>query len=171
MGNDDGDDTPIQLRWTVAGCVVAVGLMVLAGLWGAPRTIQSPLDRIFYWSFVVFAVGLAELFVLLIVLTILGRLDLTQVFRDKEHLKLSAKAETLKQATVSLSRLQAFLWTLVVMTVFLHSAATHPADGIPTVPPRPAPDGHQRRRLPRRQTPQRAALGPSGQDRRSGRRR
>ncbi len=129
MGDEDNaKQRPWWANWMVVPCVVAVGVMVAAGIWATPEKSMSALDRIFFWSFVVFAIGLAELFVVLIVLTILGKLQLTQVFRDKEHLKV-------KEATLSLSRLQAFLWTLVVMTVFFHSAATHPGEGIPTIPP------------------------------------
>lgn len=127
----------MQRNLAIIACGIAVGLMIAAGLWAAPSKAYSPLDRIFYWSFVVFAVGLAELFVLLVVLTIRGKLDLTQVFKDKEQIQPDGKdtIEKLKQATVSLSRLQAFLWTLVVMIVFFHAAATHPGEGIPTIPP------------------------------------
>jgi hypothetical protein len=119
----------------VAASVTAVAIMLVAGVWASPAAGSSPLDRVFFWSFVVFAVGLSELFVLLVVMAIRGHVDLTQVFRDKERVKTPHGASAWERTTLSLSRLQAFLWTLVVMTVFFHRAVRHPEAGIPTIPP------------------------------------
>lgn len=121
-------------------------------------------DRILSWSFAVFAVGLAELFVLFVILSVIGKIDLAQAFYDKpvgeETAAATAEAEQLdKTATkararqpgaakeevstpvpvatppVSLARLQAFLWTLLVMTIYFHRVVKDGSNGLPAIPP------------------------------------
>jgi hypothetical protein len=100
-------------------------------------------DKVLFGSFVVFAVGLAELFLLLIALTVMGRINLARAFQDKRDLpdsKDDSEAARYVRAvvgrgSVSLSRLQAFLWTLVVLTTYFHRAVTDQSDQLPSIPP------------------------------------
>ena len=130
-------------------------------------------DRILSWSFVVFSVGLAELFLLFVVLSVLGKIDLAAAFYDKgpdadppppapgqeaseggedesqpqpaspakappaDPAKKPSGKRRRKQDTppVSLSRLQAFMWTLVVMTIYFHRVVKDENNGLPTIPP------------------------------------
>jgi hypothetical protein len=154
--------------------VAAVGLMLAVGAKADPGTGKLA-DRILIWAFVVFAVGLSELFVLFVVSAIRGRIDLTRVFLDKlvdvppaqaSEAPISAPAlppagssSAIEPAdpgaekqpppprahpsgggedskpTVSLSRLQAFAWTLVVMIVYFHRVVTNETGELPAIPP------------------------------------
>lgn len=126
----------------------AKGVIILAMLvsmvwfgWIADPSRENPAvafaDRILSWSFVVFSVGLAELFVLLVVLTVLGKVDLPSTFFDKEPdpAKTSALSSRLAAPAISLSRLQAFMWTLVVMTAYFHRVVKDGSGSLPAIPP------------------------------------
>jgi hypothetical protein len=143
--------------------VAAVGLMIAVGARADPGTGKLA-DRILIWSFVVFAVGLSELFVLFVVSAIRGKIDLSRAFLDKpldinpspppstalrgqesstEGTAAASIAEPpLRTALsgddgkpmVSLSRLQAFAWTLVVMIIYFHRVVTNQTGELPTIP-------------------------------------
>jgi hypothetical protein len=126
-----------RYRW--ATVFVAALMIGFVAVWADPgKARASPVERIFLWTFLIFSVGLAELFLLFVGLTILGRIDLTKAFEDKDRDAtegaLPARSEARLGAVVSLSRLQAFLWTLIVMCVFFH-AAVKAGGAIPTIPP------------------------------------
>lgn len=89
-------------------------------------------DKVLLWTFTVFAIGAAQLFVLLILLSIWGRIDLPRVFQDKSEAITAVKDAT---PSVSLSRLQAFMWTLVLMVVYFHRVVADDKNRIPAVPP------------------------------------
>jgi hypothetical protein len=183
---------------------IAVFLLALAGMgcgiWVADSALATsagggeaqplhPLDRILMWAFVIFVVGLAELFVLLVLLAVFGRIDLGSMFREKEAAGPTRQAPALPSpaggqsgdialqsdqdggkneggsasnersagaagpstppsaeppyvatvtSSVSLSRLQAFLWTLIVLVIYFHEAVRRKLDGLeglPEVPP------------------------------------
>ncbi|HET9233942.1 MAG TPA: hypothetical protein VFP10_07375 [Candidatus Eisenbacteria bacterium] len=105
-----------------------LGSMFLFGNYADPGAKYSFVDRVLTWTFVVFAVGSAELFVLLVILSIMGRLDIADAFRDK------IGTDAGKSPAVSLSRLQAFLWTLLVMIVFFHRVVKNGSENLPTIP-------------------------------------
>jgi hypothetical protein len=124
-------------------------------------------DRILSWSFAVFAVGSASLFVLLVILTVIGRIDLAQAFYDKpageegaaaeEGGKDNARKTGVKKAgakadagaddekpsasasnstpPVSLARLQAGLWTTLIMTIYFHRVVKDTTNSLPAIPP------------------------------------
>jgi len=163
--------------------IVMLGSMLYFGHASDPGKNAVFADRILAWSFAVFAVGLAELFVLFVVLSVLGKIDLAQAFYDKDpgaappeppveepaedaeapiqdpqqpddaegkpaaDNKVSAllppkapkndpqSANAPETPSVSLSRLQAFMWTLVVMTIYFHRVVKDGANGIPPIPP------------------------------------
>jgi len=138
--------------------VAILGSMVFFGFKADPGKGAEFADRILSWSFVVFSVGLAELFVLFVVLAVLGRIDLPQAFYEKVFESESDEstadqndgdAATPRKArvrqggtsrkagspAVSLSRLQAFMWTLVIMTVYFHRVVKDQDNGLPTLPP------------------------------------
>jgi hypothetical protein len=120
----------------VAKGVIAVsmlGSMFIFGRATDPGSDAPFADRILTWSFVVFTVGMAELFVLFVVLSVIGKIDLAEAFRDKD-----GKAENTRpssKAPVSLSRLQAFMWTLVVVSIYFHRVVRDQSDGLPSIPP------------------------------------
>jgi hypothetical protein len=128
------------------GVAVALGLMAAAIWWvEASFPIGTPLDHIFRWSFVIFSVGFAELFISFVVLTILGRIDLARAFEDKDGTGSAPEppvdggarpyfASMRGRGAVSLSRLQAFLWTLVIVTSYFYKVASRPSDGLPSIP-------------------------------------
>lgn len=148
------------LLWGTAKAVIIVsilGSMVVFGIWADPGKGALFADRILSWSFVVFSVGLAELFVLFVVLTVLGKIDLSQAFFEKvfetepeappaeqdDGDETTARKPRVRQGStdrkaggpaVSLSRLQAFMWTLVIMTVYFHRVVKDKENGLPTLP-------------------------------------
>ena len=138
----DSDGLPMTVRVPALAALLGIPVVVLALTW--PLVDGGIADRILFCSFVVFAVGLAELFLLLIALAVLGKIQLAAVFQDKENLPLDAGGSKDQESrfvravagrgTVSLSRLQAFLWTLVVMTTYFHRAVTHQGEGLPSIP-------------------------------------
>jgi hypothetical protein len=111
-------------------CIVG---MVVIGVLTDPGSRVGPVNRLFFWTFVAFSVGLVELFVLFISLAITGRIDLPKVFQDKEAPGALDSESVTK--SVSLARLQAFLWTLVVMCIYFHQAVVNGKDELPPVPP------------------------------------
>jgi hypothetical protein len=119
--------------------IASVALMLAVGARIDPGTTRL-VDRVLVWSFVVFVVGLSELFVLFVIAAIRGRVDLVQVFMDKvpgepTATTVGAPAEL---PQISLSRLQVFLWTLIVMIVYFHRVVTNVAakiNELPTIPP------------------------------------
>lgn len=147
---------------------LALFLFALAGMYLAieglpPEKDITGVDRMLYWSFVVFVVGLGELFVLLIMLAVFGKIDLAMAFMDKDGLPSApkpgggkpsdtqtdptaptsqgpaggAEASPYVAATtgsVSLSRLQAFLWTLIILVLYFHEAVRHKLDGLDGLP-------------------------------------
>ena len=137
--------------------VTAVGLMLAVGAKADPGG-KEFVDRILIWAFVVFTVGLSELFLLFVVAAILGRIDLSQAFLDKSLEQPQTPVSTTVTDTdaptaaeaipvdpaapagpaaagVSLSRLQAFAWTLVVMIVYFHRVVASRGSGeLPTIP-------------------------------------
>jgi len=160
--------------------IVMLGSMLYFGHASDPGKTAVFADRILAWSFAVFAVGLAELFVLFVVLSVLGKIDLAQAFYDKAPddapaepaaegsaddaeepvndpeqpeapqgkaaldnnapappppKKEAEPANAPETPPVSLSRLQAFMWTLVVMTIYFHRVVKDGANGIPPIPP------------------------------------
>ncbi len=119
---------PRNVRLALIG--LGIALMALVCWWLDPGTRSSALDRIFLWTFAVFCVGFAELFVFFIAISILGIIDLPKVFEHKE-----GPPPKSKPSSVSLSRLQAVFWTIVVLLVFFHAAVTQPDGVIPTLPP------------------------------------
>jgi len=127
--------------------VFALGVMMAAILWTESSfPTGTPVDRIFRWSFVVFSVGFGELFVSFVVLTILGRIDLARAMEDKDGSAAAPPpppaeraarpffASMLGRAPVSLSRLQAFIWTLVIVTSYFYKVASRPGEALPTIP-------------------------------------
>lgn len=69
----------------------AAAAVVVAGILAAcfashPDPAMGALDRVFFFSFVTFATGLAEIFVLFLVMAILGKVDLARAFQDKHNL-------------------------------------------------------------------------------------
>jgi len=122
-------------------CAVCVLLMAVAGWWVDRGATGSHVDRLLRWSFVVFAVGLGELFILLVSLCVLGRIDLAKIFEDKDDLVDSPDDKDSRflravagRGPVSLSRLQALLWTLIVMITYFYRAVTYAGDGLPPIP-------------------------------------
>jgi len=161
--------------------ILVLGSMFLFGHATNPGAEALREDRILSWSFVVFSVGLAELFVLFVILSVMGKIELAQAFYDKTGSKEPApdQAEAASQpdapvnlggtpdgtaalkanpegaapapgrpakkpATrpakedtppVSLSRLQAFMWTLVVITVYFHRVVKSGSGDLPPIPP------------------------------------
>jgi len=114
---------PMGWRWVILfACLLAI---LGAGLW-ADRAEGAKIDRIMFWTFVIFSVGLAELFLLFIGLAILGGIDITTIFQDK--------SDGTKVGSLSLARLQAFLWTLIVLVTYFHAAVTTDQPGLPTIP-------------------------------------
>lgn len=139
--------------------VTAVGLMLGVGAMG-DDTAKSLVDRVLHWAFVAFTVGLSELFVLFVVAAILGKIDLAQAFMDKAVEpeptvdKVAAPAAQVADAAdpeepaepqpgepvtsttrVSLARLQAFAWTLIIMIVYFHRVVSSKTGELPTIPP------------------------------------
>jgi hypothetical protein len=123
--------------------VLAILGVVAAVLWADPGKSASSVDRIFSGAFVAFAVGLVELFLALIGLVILGKIDLPKVFQDKDGqlgVEEGADGEPLfvravaGKGAVSLSRLQAFLWTLAIMVIYFHKAVSDGHGELPAMP-------------------------------------
>jgi hypothetical protein len=123
--------------------ILAIAGIVVAEIWADPGANASSVDRIFSGAFVAFAVGFVELFIAMIALVILGRIDLPKVFQDKdgpvavgdnpdgEPVFVHAVAG---KGAVSLSRMQAFLWTLVIMVVWFHKAVLDGHGELPAMP-------------------------------------
>src|SRR5258708_16882394 len=82
-GNADGQAT---LRHIILIVAMLAGIVVVGLLSGGLKRTSST-DFVFFWCFVIFAVGFAELFLLFLWLTVLGKIDLKQAFQDKELLK------------------------------------------------------------------------------------
>jgi hypothetical protein len=114
---------PTWLRFVIF--LVCTGAIVAAGLWADPGA-KKEVDRVMFWTFIIFSVGLAELFLLFIGLAIFGSVDLTTLFQDKSH--------GTGAGSLSLARLQAFLWTLIVLVTYFHEAVTDNRPGLPTIP-------------------------------------
>lgn len=130
-------------QWLLEGIAkgaIIVGMllsMFVVGVKADPGVKAAVADRILSWSFVVFSVGLAELFVLFVLLAVMGKVDLAQAFQDKQDNQQDKQgaASGRSKAPVSLARLQAFLWTLVVMTVYFHRVVKSEGGDLPTIPP------------------------------------
>lgn len=129
------------------GRLIWVGLailgIVIAEIWADPGASASSVDRIFSGAFVAFAIGFVELFVAMIALVILGRIDLAKVFQDKDGPVAVGDGQdgepvfvhaVAGKGAVSLSRMQAFLWTLVIMVVYFHKAVLDGHGELPTMP-------------------------------------
>jgi hypothetical protein len=122
----------------------------------AVHAVEAPegaaaLDRVLLYAFVAFVVGLGELFLLLILLALYNRINLAAALQDKAHAPhdeddSSHKGDNPGGASsapppklgksVSLSRLQALLWTLVLLVLYFHEAVQRRfegRDGLPTV--------------------------------------
>jgi hypothetical protein len=110
-----------RLIWVI----LAILGIVIAEIWADPGGNASSVDRIFSGAFVAFTVGLVELFLAMIALVILGKIDLPKVFQDKEGPV---------EGAVSLGRMQAFLWTLVIMAVYFHKAVLEGHGELPVMP-------------------------------------
>jgi hypothetical protein len=146
--------------------IIAVVLwsMLVIGRHADPGTSVPTCDRILSWSFVVFAVGLAELFVLFVIMTVLGKIDLARAFYEKSEEVSATPVEVngvvgaqstgvatdasspaspnknprrgrTSKGAVSLSRLQAFMWTLIVITVYFHRVVKDHDNTLPAIPP------------------------------------
>lgn len=117
---------PSRKQWITAASAFAMVLLALtiANVY-APKGVTI-FDRILLSSFVVFVSGFAVLLVLFVVMTILGRINLAQALEDK--------APTSPNQGISLARLQAFLWTLVILTTYFYQAVSHRGEGLPAVP-------------------------------------
>ena len=145
MAGELGERTSKRDRFTIAkyiGVPVAVAGVLIAEWWADPGTVASPVDRIFLWAFVAFAVGLVELFLLFVGLAVLGRIDLPSVFQDKDG-QLTVDHDDSEpryvhavagRGSVSLSRLQAFLWTLIIMVIYFHKAVADGNSALPALP-------------------------------------
>jgi hypothetical protein len=145
MAGDKQGDNPRRDRFVIAkyiGVCLAIGGVLLAEWWADPGKEASPVDRIFLWAFVAFAVGLVELFLLFVGLAVLGRIDLPSVFEDKDG-QLTVDHDDSEprfvravagRGSVSLSRLQAFLWTLVIMVIYFHKAVIDGHGTLPSMP-------------------------------------
>lgn len=112
-------------KTSAVGAVVLVAIVLGLVHWKSPGL--GITERILLSSFVVFSLGFAVLLLTFVVMAILGRINLAQALEDKP-------AST-KTAGISLSRLQAFLWTLVILTTYFYQAVSNRAEGLPTVPP------------------------------------
>ena len=117
-------DFPVWLRFVIF--LVCAGVIIAVGRWADPGD-NKEVDRIMFWTFIVFSVGIAELFLLFIGLGIFGLVDLTTIFQDKAD-------GTRTKGGLSLARLQAFLWTLIVLVTYFHEAVTDSQPGLPTIP-------------------------------------
>lgn len=104
-------------------CVVAI---IGVGWWADPGDKLDALDRVYYWVFVAFAVGLAEMFLLFLLLAIMGKIDLIGALSDKEETQTDPTI-----ARISFARLQAFLWTLIILIVYFHKAVTEEGPNLP----------------------------------------
>lgn len=119
--------------------VAVVGSMIAFGVSADPHS-GTFTDRVLVWAFVVFVVGLAELFVLLVVSSVLGKIDLTRAFFEKgaeaDAADEAKDDEKAPKGEVSLSRLQSFLWTLVVMIIYFYEVVKSVGKdrGLPTIP-------------------------------------
>lgn len=131
-------------RSRIVWVILALLGVVAAELWADPGKGASSVDRIFSGAFVAFAVGLVELFLALIGLVILGKIDLPKVFQDKDgQLGMEEREDgepvfvraVAGKGAVSLSRLQAFLWTLVIMVIYFHKAVSDGHGELPVMPP------------------------------------
>lgn len=131
-------------RWALAfAALLVMGAGVLLAdpgrsrtitIQGKPATVPVPfVDRVLIGSFTFFTAGLALLFALFVVLTIIGRINLPRAFEDKPA--DDSDTRRFPKGSVSLSRLQSFLWTLVVMTVYFHRVVTNKTGELPTIPP------------------------------------
>jgi hypothetical protein len=122
-----GSDTWRVPTW-IRGLIFAacIGGVAFAGFWADPGRGEE-IDRVMFWTFIIFSVGLAELFLLFMGLAVLGGIDLTTIFQDKVDGIRAARS-------LSLARLQAFLWTLIVLVTYFHEAVTDGVPGLPTIP-------------------------------------
>lgn len=112
----------------VLGVVVFLIPILVIGWWLDPAT--SKADRVLMWAFAVFAIGFAELFLFVVGCAFFGKLPLLDALRDKDP------KETSTSPAASLSRIQALLWTLVIITLYFHQAVTRgPDEGLPAIPP------------------------------------
>lgn len=152
MGDNDGSGRGVaDWPWQRIGSIAAPIIMLAAAWWADPcRNVAecdaAPVDRIFIWSFAIFSAGLALLFILFVGLTITGTINLPKAFQDKSattfdsdvvpdlDAQAGSSAPTKESKAVSLSRLQAFMWTLVIMTVYFHEAITYAGEGLPRLP-------------------------------------
>ena len=123
--------------------ILAILGIVIAEIWADPGGGASSVDRIFSGAFVAFAVGFVELFLAMIALVILGDIDLPKVFQDKDGPVAVGDSQdgepvfvhsVAGKGAVSLSRMQAFLWTLVIMVVYFHKAVLDGHGDLPAMP-------------------------------------
>ena len=133
-------DNQTMLENIARGVIVIAVLasMFLFGHAADPGAKAKVADRILSWSFVVFAVGLAELFALFVVMSVLGKIDLARAFYDKPLVDTDVASQAAAASDtppVSLARLQAFMWTLVVMTVYFHRVVRDQSTELPPIPP------------------------------------
>jgi hypothetical protein len=149
-----------ELQWLAEGVAktAIVGLMLCSMIWAVkqvdPGNRAQFADRIFAWGFAVFTVGVVELFALFVLLAVLGKIDLSQAFYDKDETSPDAAPNPAslpeagskapgspnplaqkRQPSVSLARLQAFMWTLIVMIVYFHQAVSNQQSTLPSLPP------------------------------------
>jgi hypothetical protein len=117
-----------RFGWKVFGAVAFLMPIVVGILWMDPTdTTVTRADRVLHWAYAVFAIGFAELFLFIVLMAFMGRLRLLEAISDKQPDD--------GRPVASLSRLQALLWTLVIITLYLHEAVTRgPDEGLPEMP-------------------------------------
>jgi len=115
--------------------ITAVGLMISVGARTDPGSASTLPDRVLQWAFVVFAVGLSELFLLFVVASILGKIKLANAFSESsDGTRPPPDPKQPPTMVVSLARLQAFAWTLVVMITYFHRVTTNKTGELPGIP-------------------------------------
>lgn len=127
-----------DLGGKIAAMVTTLGIVTLCVVWADQGPPPDELDasaaaawtvtRIFGLTFAAFCGGLISLFMYLVIRTVVGELDLAAALRDKAE---GAKGT----GGISLGRVQAFMWTLIVMTAYFHEVVSDQKTGLPEVPP------------------------------------
>jgi hypothetical protein len=123
--------------WRVLVFLACIAGIVGVGLW-AEKGAADETERIVYWTFIIFSVGIAELFLLFLCLCVFGQVDLMSAFHDKDDGAGDQGAVDPSKPphpSISLSRLQAFLWTLIILVTYFHEAVTDDEPGLPSIPP------------------------------------
>lgn len=108
---------------------LAAGTLAMLGVvaWLTTQDKDSWIDWLFVASFAIFAGGFGVLFLYFVYQVIVGKISIHTALL--EHTRAPKDGEV----RISFSRLQAFLWTLVILVVYFHRAVQ--SHELPTLPP------------------------------------